>query len=164
MSVKLRFLRSHLKFPHNLGDYGEERGQRFRWDLRVMVERYQAIISKNIDFCLRLCYVMVEQILYLCRLIIDNNSVQERFKLNVVSGSESRAGPRSGSRAGGKMNFCISFVAPKDAANSSVNDSPPVKPPTAPGGVGWRPAGPVGTLNLAEIIGSTHFRSSSSRR
>lgn len=42
MSIKLRFLHSHLdRFLENLGGMSEEQGERKHQDLRVMEERYQ---------------------------------------------------------------------------------------------------------------------------
>ena len=42
MSIKLHYLHSHLdKFPDNLGDVSEEKGEKFHQDIKVMEDRYQ---------------------------------------------------------------------------------------------------------------------------
>ena len=42
MSIKLHNLHSHLdKFPDNLGDVSEEKGEKFHQDIKVMEDRYQ---------------------------------------------------------------------------------------------------------------------------
>ncbi|GFW02929.1 uncharacterized protein TNCV_3733281 [Trichonephila clavipes] len=41
MNIKIHFLHSHLdQFPQNLGDFSEEKGERFHQDLRTMEKRY----------------------------------------------------------------------------------------------------------------------------
>lgn len=54
ISIKLHFLHSHLnRFPENLGNYGEEQGERFHQDLKVMEERYQGRWDRHMmaDYC-----------------------------------------------------------------------------------------------------------------
>ena len=54
MSIKLHFLNSHLdRFPENLGDLSEEKGERMHQDLRVMEKRYQGFWDTNMmsDYC-----------------------------------------------------------------------------------------------------------------
>ena len=42
MGVKVNFLHNHLdRFPENLGDVGNEQGERFQQDIKTMGERYQ---------------------------------------------------------------------------------------------------------------------------
>ena len=42
MSIKLDYLFCHLDyFPENLGEVGEEQGERFHQDIRTMEERYR---------------------------------------------------------------------------------------------------------------------------
>ena len=41
MKLKLHFLDSHLDwFSENIGDYGEEQGERFHQDIKVAEQRY----------------------------------------------------------------------------------------------------------------------------
>jgi len=54
MSIKLNFLDSHLdSFPDNLGDYGDEQGERFHQDIKTMETRYQGRWNVNMmaDYC-----------------------------------------------------------------------------------------------------------------
>ena len=54
MSIKVHFLHSHLnRFPHNLGDFSEEQGERFHQDIKVMEERYQGRWDTHMmaDYC-----------------------------------------------------------------------------------------------------------------
>ena len=54
MNLNLHFLHSHLEyFPNNLGDYSEERGERFRRDIMDMERRYHGKWSVNMlaDYC-----------------------------------------------------------------------------------------------------------------
>ncbi|KYM93998.1 hypothetical protein ALC62_15394, partial [Cyphomyrmex costatus] len=54
MNLKLYFLDSHFdKFPHNLGDFSEEQGERFHQDMKIMETRYQGRWDVNMmaDFC-----------------------------------------------------------------------------------------------------------------
>ena len=48
MSNKMHFLFSHLdRFPENLGDLSEEKGERFHQDIHTMEERYQGHWNAN---------------------------------------------------------------------------------------------------------------------
>ena len=54
MSIKLHYLFSHLDyFPKNLGDVGEEQGERFHQDIRMVEERYQDRWGSHMmaDYC-----------------------------------------------------------------------------------------------------------------
>ena len=54
MSIKLRFLHSHLEhFPENHGDYSEEQEERFHQDIKEMERHYQGRWDEHMmaDFC-----------------------------------------------------------------------------------------------------------------
>jgi len=48
MNLKLHFLKSHLQHsPDNLGDYSEEKGERFYQDIDPDPQRNGALISRK---------------------------------------------------------------------------------------------------------------------
>jgi hypothetical protein len=54
MSVNVHYLHSHLyRFPENLGDLGEEQGERFHQDIKTMEARYQRRWDGHVmaDYC-----------------------------------------------------------------------------------------------------------------
>jgi len=49
MNLKLHFLKSHRQhFPNNLGNYSEERGERFHQDIEPDPQRNEAPISRKV--------------------------------------------------------------------------------------------------------------------
>ena len=54
MSIKIHFLVSHFKkFPINLGNVSDEKGERFHQDIKFLEERYQGRwdIHMMADYC-----------------------------------------------------------------------------------------------------------------
>ncbi|GBP21602.1 hypothetical protein EVAR_9787_1 [Eumeta japonica] len=89
------------KWPKRKRKRSASKSQRIRINFTSFESNICIITYKDTNFARGFTCAIVKRILYLWRLVICNNNVQDRFKFNIGSGWKSGGGPGSGSKAEG---------------------------------------------------------------